>query len=91
MFLKNIELHKKYKKHYAVRKKEATEAINFGFSKPEQFVSSKKKLLLILKILLTRRAILFNILARLFDEYVVFTDAETMLRNVGFLYRNQGW
>ena len=42
MFLKNIELHKKYKKHYAVRKKEATEAINFGFSKPEQFVSSKK-------------------------------------------------
>lgn len=33
---------KKYKKHCAVRKKEATEAINFGFAKPEQFVSSKK-------------------------------------------------
>ena len=42
MFLKNIELHKKYKKHYAVRKKEATEAINFGFSILVQFVSSKK-------------------------------------------------
>ena len=42
MFLKNIELHQKYKKHYTARKKEATEAINFGFSKPEQFVSSKK-------------------------------------------------
>ena len=42
MFLKNIELHQKYKKHYTARKKEATAAINFGFSKPEQFVSSKK-------------------------------------------------
>ena len=51
----------------------------------------QKKLLLVLKILLTKRTILFNILARLFDEYVVFTYAETMLKNVGFLYRNQGW
>ena len=51
----------------------------------------QKKLLLVLKILLTKRTILFNILAMLFDEYVVFTYAETMLKNVGFLYRNQGW
>ena len=43
-------------KHSALRKTEATEVINFGFSKPEKekFISSKK-LLLILKILWTRR------------------------------------
>lgn len=42
MFKKTLNFIKKYKKHCAVRKKEATEAINFGFAKPEQFVSSKK-------------------------------------------------
>ena len=36
MFCKNIELHKKHKKHGTLRKKEATEIINFGFSKPEK-------------------------------------------------------
>ena len=52
-------------KYGALRKAESTEVINFGFSKPEKekFISSKKKLLLILKILWTRRKILFNILA----------------------------
>ena len=35
MIFKNIELHKKYKKHGALREKEATEVINCGFSKPE--------------------------------------------------------
>ena len=44
MFLKNIELYKKYKNHGALRKKEETEVINFGFSKPdnEKFFSSTK-------------------------------------------------
>ena len=32
MFFKNIELHKKYKKHVFLRRKEATEVMNFGFS-----------------------------------------------------------
>ena len=41
----------------------------------------QKKLLLILKILWTRRKILFNILARLNDQYVAFTYTETMSRN----------
>ena len=41
----------------------------------------QKKLLLILKILWTRRKILINILARLIDQYVAFTYTETMLRN----------
>ena len=35
MIFKSIELLKKYKKHGALRKKEATEVIDFGFSKPE--------------------------------------------------------
>ena len=67
-------------KHSALRKTEATEVINFGFSKPEKekFISSKK-LLLILKILWTRRKILLNILARLIDQYVAFTYTEAML------------
>ena len=34
-----------------------------------------------LKILLTRRKILFNILAKLIDLYVVFTDTDTIFRN----------
>ena len=42
----------------------------------------RKKLLLILKILWTRRKILFNILARLIDQYVVFTYKETVLRKI---------
>ena len=41
----------------------------------------KKKILLILKILWTRRKILFNILATFIDQNVVFTYRETMLRN----------
>ena len=41
----------------------------------------QKKLLLLLKILWTRRKILFNILARLNDQYVAFTYTETMSRN----------
>ena len=36
MFFKNSELHKKYKKHIFLRKKKATEVINFGFSKPDK-------------------------------------------------------
>ena len=98
MFFKNIELHKKYKKHDAFRKKEATEFINFLFSKPDKrkFISSKK-LLLILKILLTRRKILFNILTRLIDQDVVFTYTETILRiasrkrSCRRFVRNQEW
>ena len=48
MFFKNIELHEKYKKHCALRKKEATEFITFGYSKSEKekFISSKKLLFL---------------------------------------------
>ena len=44
MFFRNIELHIKYKKHDALRKKEATEVIEFGFSKAEEekFILSKK-------------------------------------------------
>ena len=44
MFCKNIELHEKYKNHGALRKKEATEVINLGFSKPdkEKFIWSKQ-------------------------------------------------
>ena len=37
MFFKNIELYKKYKKHCALRKKEATEFITFGYSKSENY------------------------------------------------------
>ena len=53
IFLKNIELHKKCKKHGALRKKGVTEVINFGFSKPEKekFISSKKLMWNIRKIL----------------------------------------
>ena len=99
MFFKNIELHKKYKKDGALRKKEATETINFGFFKPEKekFISSKKKLLLILKTPLTRRKILLNMQVRLIDQYVASTYTETMLRNVPrkisrrCFVRNQGW
>ena len=70
--------------------------VNFGFSKPEKekFISSKKNLLLILKILLTRRKILFNILARLIDQYVVFTYTETNAprkRSCRCFVRNQEW
>ena len=36
MFFENIELYKKYKKHVFLRKKEANEVINFGFSKPDK-------------------------------------------------------
>ena len=85
-------------KHGALRKTEATEVINFCFSKPEkEKLISSKKLLLILKILWTRRKILFNILARLIDQYVAFTYTEAMLRNVPRkrscrrFVRNQGW
>ena len=51
-----------------LRKQEATEVNNFGFSKPdkEKLISPKKK------ILLTRRKISLNILVRLIDLYVVF-------------------
>ena len=59
MFFKNPELHKKYKKHDTLIKKEATEGKVF-------FV--KKINLLILKILLTRRKISLNILARLIEK-----------------------
>ena len=57
----------------------------------------RKSLLPILKILLTRRNVLFNILARLIDQYIVFTYTETMLRNAPRkrscrrFVRNQGW
>ena len=36
MFFKNIELHKNYKRHGTLTKKEAIEVINFGFLKPEK-------------------------------------------------------
>ena len=57
----------------------------------------QKKLLLILKILWTRREILFKILGRLIDQYVVFIYTETILRNAirktsrRRFVRNQGW
>ena len=65
------------------------EVINFGFSKPdkEKLISSKKNLLLILKILWTRRKILFNALARLIDQFVHAARKRSCRRLVG----NQGW
>ena len=36
IFCKNIELYKKYKNTVPLEKKEATEIINFGFSKPQK-------------------------------------------------------
>ena len=57
----------------------------------------QEKLLLILKILWTRREILFKILGRLIDQYVVFIYTETILRNAirktscRRFVRNQGW
>ena len=99
MFFKNTELHKKYKEHGPFRKQQVTELINFRFSKPVKgkFISSKKKLLLILQILLTKRKILFNVLVGLIDQYVIFTYTETMLKNdprkrsCRRFVRNQGW
>ena len=61
-----------------IRKKRATEVINFGFSNPdeEKLILSKKVIIIIIimisKILLTRRKILLNILARLIEQYDVF-------------------
>ena len=59
-----------------IRKKKATEVINFGFSNPdeEKLILSKKVIIMIImisKILLTRRKILLNILARLIEQYNV--------------------
>ena len=63
----------------------------------ESLFRQKKKLLLILWILLTKRKILFNILVGLIDQYVIFTYTETMLKNdprkrsCRRFVRNQGW
>ena len=56
-----------------------TEVINFCQSNAEELLWLKKYF--VLKILLTRRKILLNILSKLIDQYVVFTYTETMLRN----------
>ena len=60
-----------------IRKKRATEVINFGFSNPdeEKLILSKKVIIIIImisKILLTRRKILLNIIARLIGQYDIF-------------------
>ena len=87
MFFKNIELHKKYKKHGVLRKMEQLKLLILVFNlinlSKGKFISSKKNLLILLflKILLTITKILFNIIARLNDQYVVFIYTKTMLRN----------
>ena len=83
---KNVELHKNLTNMVTLGKKETTEVISFGFSKDS-----------ILKILLTRKKILFKMLSTLIDQYVVFTYTETMLRNAlrkrscRRFVRNQEW
>ena len=80
---------KNKKNMFYFKKKRCLEVINFGFSKPdkEKLISSKKKLLLILKILLTRRKILFNALVSLIDQFVHAARKRSRRRLVG----NQGW
>ena len=56
-------------KHGALRKSEATQVFQ---NQRRKSSFRQKKLLLMLKILWTRRKLLFNILARLIDQYVAF-------------------
>ena len=69
-----------FKNMVPLEKKEATEVINFGFPRKEKFTSSKKTFIGF-KYSTDRKSALFNILARLIDQYAVFTYTETMLRN----------